>query len=108
MVKRLESSFHAFRLTLERFIRSYDRVIEEFQKGHVYISKKHINKIFELLETDDQEAIDRLLEEDKAERLEAKDFNADFIRDLKADRKILREIENYGNDQARPEMGGFS
>jgi superfamily II DNA/RNA helicase len=93
MIKRLESSFHAFRLTLERFIRSYDRVIEEFQKGHVYISKKHINKIFELLETDDQEAIDRLLEEDKAERLEAKDFNADFIRDLEGDRKILREID---------------
>ena len=47
MVKRLESSFHAFRLTLDRFIHSYERVIEEFQKGHVYISKKHINKIFE-------------------------------------------------------------
>ena len=44
MVKRLESSFHAFRLTLERFIHSYERVIAEFQKGNVYISKKHINK----------------------------------------------------------------
>ena len=92
LIKRLESSFHAFRLTLERFIRSYDRVIEEFQKGHVYISKKHINKIFDLLETDDQEGIDRLLEAEKAQSLEAKDFSADFIRDLKADRKILREV----------------
>jgi superfamily II DNA/RNA helicase len=92
MVKRLESSFHAFRLTLDRFMRSYERMIEEFRKGHVYISKKHINKIFDLLETDDQEAIDRLLEAEKAERLEAKDFNADFIRDLESDRKILRAI----------------
>ena len=92
LVKRLESSFHAFRLTLDRFIHSYERVIEEFHKGHVYISKKHINKIFDLLETDDQEAIDRLLEADKAERLDAKDFNADFIRDLKSDLKILRKI----------------
>ena len=85
LIKRLESSFHAFRLTLDRFIRSYERVIEEFDKGHVYISKKHINKIFDLLETDNQEAIDRLLEADKAERLDAKDFNADFIRDLESD-----------------------
>ena len=92
LIKRLESSFHAFKLSLERFIRSYDRVIEEFNKGHVYISKKHINKIFDLLETDDQEAIDRLLEVDKAERLEAKDFNDDFIRHLISDREILHKI----------------
>jgi superfamily II DNA or RNA helicase len=93
MVKRLESSFHAFRLTLHRFIRSYAQVVEQFRKGHVYISKKHINKIFDLLETDDQEAIDRLLEADKAEQLEAKDFNVDFLRDLEADQKILAKID---------------
>jgi superfamily II DNA/RNA helicase len=93
MVKRLESSFHAFRLTLDRFIRSYERVIEEFCKGRVYISKKHINKIFDLLETDDQEAIDRLLEAEKAEQLDAKEFRADFIHDLQSDLKILRMIQ---------------
>ncbi len=92
LVKRLESSFHAFRLSLERFIRSYDRFIEEFQKGNVYISKKHINKIFELLETDDQEAIDRLLDADRAERLSTKDFNESFLRDLESDRLILKKI----------------
>ena len=93
MVKRLESSFHAFRLTLERFTRSYERMIDEFGKGHVYISKKHINKVFDLLEADDQEAVDRLLEADKADRLDAKDFSSDFIRDLKHDLKILRQIQ---------------
>ncbi|MBN1665272.1 MAG: helicase [Deltaproteobacteria bacterium] len=93
LIKRLESSFHAFRLSLERFIHSYDSFIEEFHKGNVYISKKHINKIFELLETDDQEAIDHLLDQDKAERLAAKDFNADFLRDLESDRMILKKIQ---------------
>jgi len=92
LIKRLESSFHAFRLTLDRFIRSYDRVIEEFHKGHVYISKKHINKVFDLLESDDQEGIDRLLEAEKAQSLEAKDFSVEFIRDLESDRRILREV----------------
>lgn len=93
LIKRLESSFYAFRLTLERFIRSYERVIEEFHKGHVYISKKHIIKIFDLLETDDQEGIDRLLEADKAERLDAKDFHEDFIHALENDQKILRDVD---------------
>ncbi len=94
MVKRLESSFAAFRLTLGRFIRSYERVIEEFRKGQVYISKKHINKIFDLLETDDQNAIDQLLEADKAELLKAKDFAAEFIRDLESDLTILHKVHD--------------
>jgi len=93
MVKRLESSFHAFRLTLDRFIRSYERVIVEFKKGNVYISKKHIGKIFDLLEQDDQSGIETLLAEDKAERLSAKDFSPDFIRDLEADHETLEEIK---------------
>lgn len=92
MVKRLESSFHAFRLTLDRFLQSYERVIDEFKKGNVYISKKHINKVFELLEGDNQEAIEQLLAEEKAERLAAKDFRPEFIRDLEADRRILRQV----------------
>src|SRR5439155_7847104 len=94
LIKRLESSFHAFRLTLDRFIRSYDRVIDEYRKGHVYISKKHINKVFDLLESDDQEGIDRLLEAEKAQVLDAGNFNPDFIRDLGNDRKILAEVSD--------------
>src|SRR5438876_9065459 len=85
LVKRLESSFRAFRLTVARFIRSYERVITEFQRGYVYISKKHIQKVFDLLEADDDEGIDRLLDADKAERLEAADFKPDFIKLLRSD-----------------------
>ncbi|MBN2379045.1 helicase [candidate division WOR-3 bacterium] len=92
LVKRLESSFYAFRLSLERLTNTYDRVIEEYYNGNVYISKKYINKIFEYLETDDQEAIERLIEKDKAERLNAKDFNPKFIKELENDQKVLQRI----------------
>jgi superfamily II DNA/RNA helicase len=92
LIKRLESSSYAFRLSLERFIHSYDRVIGEFRKGHVYISKKHIDKVFDLLETDNHEGIDELLEAGKAEALDTKDFDAAFIRDLEADRTILNRV----------------
>ena len=50
-----------------------ERMIAEFRKGNVYISKKYINKIFDLLEQDDEGPIERLLAEDKAERLDAKE-----------------------------------
>lgn len=100
-VKRLESSFYAFRLTLNRFITSYVRVIEEFGKGHVYISKQHINKIFDFLESDDQEAIDQLLAEDKADKLKAKDFRSDFLPDLENDLEILRTVEKHWKQLAR-------
>lgn len=109
IVKRLESSFHAFRLTLERVIKSYTRVIDEFRNGNVYISKKHINKIFEALEDDDQEAIERLLEEDKAERLSAKDFLPTFMRDLQADLAILHKVQNlWAKIRRDPKWEAFS
>ncbi len=68
LVKRLESSFFAFRNSIDRFLHSYEMFIKEFDKGNVYVSKKHTNKIFELLENDDDEAVQRLIDESKAER----------------------------------------
>jgi len=108
MVKRLESSFHAFRLTLDRFTHSYARVITEFKKGNVYISKKHVGKIFDLLEQDDQEGIENLLEQEKAERLSAKDFSAEFIVHLKADYRTLRRIKKmWANVRRDPKWIAF-
>jgi superfamily II DNA/RNA helicase len=101
LVKRLESSFHAFRLSLQRFIGTYERFIAEYQKGHVFISKKHTHKIFELLEVDDMEAVQRLLDADLAQKLAAADFNQDFIRDLKNDLKILSEIHGLWEKVSR-------
>jgi superfamily II DNA or RNA helicase len=94
-VKRLESSFTAFLSTLDRFIHTYERVIAEFHKGHVFISKEHIGKIFELLEADDQEGIEWLLDEEKAERLSADRFRPEFIVDLENDLKALKAIRRH-------------
>jgi superfamily II DNA or RNA helicase len=93
-VKRLESSFTAFLSTLGRFIHTYERVIAEFDKGHVFISKKHIGKIFDLLESDDQAGIERLLDEDKAEKLSANEFLPTFATDLANDLKALKKIQS--------------
>lgn len=94
LVKRLESSFHAFRNSIDRFICSYDRFIKEYNNGNVYVSKDYINKIFELLDEGDDEAIQKLIEEGKAEKHSANDFNPDFIKNLQNDFKILQQIKS--------------
>lgn len=94
LVKRLESSFHAFRLTLARFIRTYEQFLAALERGSVFISKKHIGKIFELLEQDDMEKIGELLDADLAEELPTADFKDTFKRDLTGDLAILREIRD--------------
>ena len=100
-VKRLESSFTAFLSTLGRFIHTYERVIAEFHKGHVFISKKYTSKIFELLESDNQEGIEQLLEEEKGEKLAAKDFKPEFVADLENDLKALKAVRTHWKQVTR-------
>ena len=93
LVKRLESSFYAFRQSINRFIHSYEKFLEEFDKGNVYVSKKYINKIFEFLENDNDEAIQKLIEEDKAVKYSSKEFDPKYRGLLEKDLKTLREIQ---------------
>ncbi len=94
LVKRLESSFYAFHKSIERFIDSYSMFIKTYKEGYIYVSKKYINKIFELLEEGDDEAIQKLIDEGKAERYESEKFREEFITDLEKDLKILKEIKS--------------
>jgi superfamily II DNA/RNA helicase len=93
LVKRLESSFFAFRNSIDRFLHSYEMFIKEFDNGNVYVSKKHTNKIFELLENDDDEAVQRLIDESKAQHYASREFTEGFRNDLQHDRDVLVEIK---------------
>lgn len=108
LVKRLESSFFAFGNTLTRFIDSYERVIREYRNGYVYVSKKHIHKVFQFLDENDPESIERLIEEEKAERLDAKEFQPNFIDDLRSDLKILKTVQEMWAGMRRdPKWNAF-
>jgi len=93
LVKRLESSFYAFRQSINRFIHSYEKFLEEFDKGNVYVSKKYINKIFEFLENDNDEAIQKLMDEDKAVKYSSKEFDPQYKELLEKDLKTLIKIQ---------------
>lgn len=101
LVKRLESSFFAFRNTLERFIYSYEQFLREFSKGNVYVSKKYTYKIFDLLENDDEEAIQKLIDEDKAKKYSVKDFRKEFKADLEHDLNVLQEVKKLWQNVKR-------
>lgn len=91
LVKRLESSFYAFWKTLERFIASYDRFIEMFDNGTVYISKAV--DVYDLMDRDDEEEIQRLLEEDELDIFSADSFEPGFRNHLVADRELLKQVQ---------------
>lgn len=108
LVKRLESSFFAFGNTLTRFIESYERVVREYRNGYVYVSKKHIHKVFQFLDENDPESIERLIEEEKAERLNANEFQPNFIDDLRSDLKILKAVQEMWAGMRRdPKWNAF-
>jgi len=82
-----------FRNSVDRFLHSYEMFIKELDSGNVYVSKKHTNKIFELLENDDDEAVQRLIDEGKAEKYEGKDFRKGLRKDLQHDHDILLKVK---------------
>lgn len=108
MIKRLESSFHAFRSSIDRFVHSYERFLAEFDKGDVYVSKKFTSKIFELLEDDNDEAVEQFITAGKAEKFPSKDFRASLRVDLASDFDILKEIQSLWADVKRdPKLDAF-
>ncbi|HII16662.1 TPA: helicase [Candidatus Woesearchaeota archaeon] len=108
LLKRLESSFFAFKRSINRFIYSYKRFIEEYNKGKVYVSKKHINKIFEFLEDDDRESIQEFIENEKASEYTSKNFLPHFIKELEHDYQLLLKIEGmWKNVNDDPKLDEF-
>ena len=62
LVKRLESSFYAFRKTLGRAIRSHERFLEMLEGGAVYVSKDV--SVYDLLDSDRDDVLDELAASD--------------------------------------------
>jgi len=91
LVKRLESSFYAFKRTLARFIDSYERFIEMVNNGTIYISKS-IN-VYDLLDADNEDELLRLVEQDKVKKHSTSDFTPEFLEHLDSDLALLRRVQ---------------
>ena len=90
LVKRLESSFYAFKETLKRFIKSYDNFIDMFDKGTVFISKKV--DVYDYLDWGLEDELLELVEENAVIKYSASEFQPHFKDLLTADKKYLEQL----------------
>lgn len=91
LVKRLESSFYAFKMSVSRFVESYSKFIDMYNNGTVYISKKA--NVYDLIENDDFDILEELVESEKAQKYISDDFVSDFLPHMEHDLEILKEVE---------------
>lgn len=92
LIKRLESSFYAFKKSINRFIESHRKFIEIYeQNGEVYYGKD--KEIFKYLENEEDDKILKLIEEEKTMKIKSYELEDDFIDNVKEDKKILEVIK---------------
>ena len=91
LIKRLESSFEAFKKTLNRFIKSHNMFLEMCIEGEVYISKKV--DVYDLLDSGDDEKLMKLVEEDVVQHFSLTSFNKNFIPSIEHDLHLLKVLE---------------
>lgn len=96
MVKRLESSFHAFRITLSNLLKSTERMIAMYENDQVLIAPDlNVNALIEKGYT--MEEIEELIneigiEKPKNRRFYQDDFAEDFLPTLQKDQALLAEL----------------
>jgi superfamily II DNA/RNA helicase len=93
LIKRLESSFEAFKKTLNRFIISHKKFIEMCSDGKVYISKKV--DVYDLLDNGDDDQLMDLVEEEKVQFYNLEDFHDNFLPALKNDLLLLETLSEH-------------
>ena len=110
LVKRLESSFVAFKSTISKQCKNLKRLISMFEDGDIYIPAKHFN-LFELLENDEDDfltKVDYFLENEKMKAFDSKDFKDEYLEQLKTDLKILQElVKLWENIDSDPKLDKF-
>ncbi|WP_051424287.1 helicase-related protein [Aphanizomenon flos-aquae] len=96
LVKRLESSFYAFKKSLTNFQQATDRMITMFANDKIFIAPDtNINKLLDKgwSEEEIEKEIERLSEENpKNQTFKSTDFKPDFIESLEKDSQILQEL----------------
>jgi len=101
MVKRLESSFHAFKITLSNLLVSTQRMIKMFEDDKVLIAPDlNINQLIEKgfsMEEIEELILELSTENPKNNIFKAEDFEPEFLAGLKKDEQLLRALHEEWN-----------
>lgn len=106
LIKRLESSFYAFSMTLGRFITSYEKFIDMVKSGKVYISKK-VN-VYDLLDDGNIDKLMYFIEQEDVMAFDTSEFEPKFLKALErdlAELKYLRDL--WGMIKIDPKLEKF-
>jgi helicase domain-containing protein len=105
LLKRLESSFFAFKNTIRRFKESYEKFLKMYKQGDIYISKKY--NVYDLLLNEDDEVLMDLVTKGEIEKYSSDEFRKELKNDLENDLTILNEmfksIESLGEKDVKLE-----
>lgn len=112
MIKRLESSFKAFKISLQNFSNATGRMIEMFDKGKVLIAPDlHVNDLMEKgFSIEDLEAMimEMNVENPRNNIFTPDDFDKKFIDGLRKDYALLKELINeWANIKEDPKLDAF-
>lgn len=109
LVKRLESSFHAFTQSIKRFHRSIEHMLEMFENNRVFIAPDlDINKLLEEGYSYDQ--IEEKINDREGNNREftSDAFDEKFIELLKGDREKLKQlVERWSDVREDPKLNTF-
>ncbi|MDR2064088.1 MAG: phospholipase D-like domain-containing protein [Prevotellaceae bacterium] len=111
LVKRLDSSFYAFKQSLERFAQATANMVKMFNDNQVFIAPNvDVNKFIE--EDREEELLQLLINlqdtDPSIEICTANDFEDGFVEGLKNDYNILQNLENeWKNVNIDPKLDIF-
>jgi len=94
MVKRIDSSFYAFKKTLKRFLDANEAMVKMIEADRIFISPKlNIN---EFILNEDEATLESFLEErpDMIRAYSADDFEEKFIKGIYHDYNLSKELHN--------------
>lgn len=108
LVKRLESSFFAFKQSLGRLLKNTDHMINMFDENKIYVAPDiDVNKY---LDEGDEEGLEAKINSKGGNNqiYEAKDFKEEFIQLLKADRTLVADlVEGWKEINYDPKLEKF-
>jgi len=112
MVKRLESSFKAFKISLKNFTTATGRMVEMFEKGKIFIAPdKSVNEMMDKgLTFDEIEEIIMALSIDNPKNnvFTPEDFDGAFINGLRKDHELLLElVKAWDKVEQDPKLEAF-
>lgn len=107
LVKRIDSSFHAFKMSLHRYHQANSAMVKMFANNRIYIAPKlNVN---EFIHDDNEQELVSILEESDDPNLirqfSPDDFNAGFLEGLKHDQEVLDQLVNlWANITTDPKL----